>query len=183
MTDHDQTLNNRTEPDLIDGDVGAKKLPIAPRFERLAILVAVCFQLVVLVGMILGKTVPYYFHGKTVLLQVVPVDPRDLFRGDYVTLGYDISRVSLANFHAGEPVGLRASYLTPTAATSTRALPRSSPRPPAYSFRERCRVTDGPLTASSPTTSKKEPATTTKPRFVANVSGPRSLSTVRAGRG
>ena len=31
--------------------------------------------------------------GDTVLLRVVPVDPRDMFRGDYVTLSYDISRM------------------------------------------------------------------------------------------
>lgn len=31
--------------------------------------------------------------GETILLRVVPVDPRDLFRGDYVTLSYEISRV------------------------------------------------------------------------------------------
>jgi uncharacterized membrane-anchored protein len=32
-------------------------------------------------------------RGQTVLLRVIPVDPRDLFRGDYVTLSYEISRV------------------------------------------------------------------------------------------
>ncbi len=31
-------------------------------------------------------------HGTTVMLKVVPVDPRDLFRGDYVILDYEISR-------------------------------------------------------------------------------------------
>lgn len=31
--------------------------------------------------------------GETIFLRVVPVDPRDLFRGDYVILGYEISRV------------------------------------------------------------------------------------------
>ena len=89
---------------MIDGDVGAKKLslPLPPRCERIAIVAAVIFQFVVLVGMILGKTVPYV-GARTVLLQVVPVDPRDLFRGDYVTLGYDISRV-VGNFRPGEPV-------------------------------------------------------------------------------
>ncbi|MCL2390869.1 MAG: GDYXXLXY domain-containing protein [Endomicrobia bacterium] len=30
--------------------------------------------------------------GKSVMLKVVPVDPRDLFRGDYVILDYEISR-------------------------------------------------------------------------------------------
>ena len=31
--------------------------------------------------------------GQTVMLRVVPVDPRDMFRGDYVILNYDISRM------------------------------------------------------------------------------------------
>lgn len=31
--------------------------------------------------------------GKEILLKVEPVDPRDLLRGDYVRLGYDISRI------------------------------------------------------------------------------------------
>ena len=33
--------------------------------------------------------------GQEVLLKTVPVDPRDMFRGDYVTLRYDISRIDL----------------------------------------------------------------------------------------
>ena len=33
--------------------------------------------------------------GEPALLRTVPVDPRDLLRGDYVTLDYDISRISL----------------------------------------------------------------------------------------
>lgn len=32
-------------------------------------------------------------NGQEVLLKVEPVDPRDLLRGDYVSLGYDISAV------------------------------------------------------------------------------------------
>jgi uncharacterized membrane-anchored protein len=31
--------------------------------------------------------------GREVLLKVAPVDPRDLLRGEYVRLGYDISRI------------------------------------------------------------------------------------------
>lgn len=34
--------------------------------------------------------------GKEVLLKTVPVDPRDLFRGDYVILRYDISQIDPA---------------------------------------------------------------------------------------
>lgn len=31
--------------------------------------------------------------GREVVLEVIPVDPRSLFQGDYVALGYDITRV------------------------------------------------------------------------------------------
>jgi uncharacterized membrane-anchored protein len=31
--------------------------------------------------------------GREIVLEVVPVDPRSLFRGDYVILNYDISRI------------------------------------------------------------------------------------------
>ena len=51
--------------------------------------------------------------GQEITLAVQPVDPRDLFRGDYVTLGYELSPVitsesrngaSLAALKRGQPV-------------------------------------------------------------------------------
>lgn len=45
--------------------------------------------------------------GREILLKVEPVDPRDLLRGDYVRLGYEISRVPAAmvsNFPSGGDV-------------------------------------------------------------------------------
>lgn len=33
-------------------------------------------------------------HGREVIMQVQPLDPRDLFRGDYVTLGYAITQIN-----------------------------------------------------------------------------------------
>ena len=95
-------------PSLADGDIGSKKalhapLAAAPRRERRAIAAAVGLQLAVLLAMILGRTVPY-MGATTVLLKVAPVDPRDLFRGDYVTLGYDISRFPYNQFQPGDPV-------------------------------------------------------------------------------
>jgi hypothetical protein len=33
-------------------------------------------------------------NGKEIRLAVVPVDPRDILRGDYVVLAYDISRLT-----------------------------------------------------------------------------------------
>lgn len=102
------TPTTSPEPSLADGDVLDKQEALAPlarvpRFERLALVLAVGFQFLVLVTMILGQTVPF-MGSKTILLKVVPVDPRDLFRGDYVILGYDISRATNAQFQPGEEV-------------------------------------------------------------------------------
>lgn len=41
--------------------------------------------------------------GRDVLLKTVPVDPRDLLRGDYVILSYDISRLQPELFKGGLP--------------------------------------------------------------------------------
>jgi uncharacterized membrane-anchored protein len=60
--------------------------------ERLVLRAAIAFQLIVLGGMVALNAIPW-FGGRTVLLHVVPVDPRDLMRGEYVTLGYDINQI------------------------------------------------------------------------------------------
>jgi uncharacterized membrane-anchored protein len=59
--------------------------------ERKVLKVTVAAQLVILVAMIALRAIPLV-TGQTVLVRVVPVDPRDLFRGDYVILSYDFSR-------------------------------------------------------------------------------------------
>ncbi len=70
---------------------GIERLLVALKARtRLILGLAIAFQIVVLGSMIAQKTIPLYF-GKTVLLHVIPIDPRDMFRGDYVILGYDFS--------------------------------------------------------------------------------------------
>lgn len=59
--------------------------------ERTVLIAAAALQVAVLVAMIAVRAMPLVF-GDTILLRVVPVDPRDLFRGDYVILSYDFSR-------------------------------------------------------------------------------------------
>ena len=61
--------------------------------ERKLLLMTVVAQLAILLGMIALRAAPLV-TGQTVLVRVEPVDPRDLFRGDYVILSYDFSRVS-----------------------------------------------------------------------------------------
>ncbi|MBZ9668751.1 GDYXXLXY domain-containing protein [Mesorhizobium sp. ESP7-2] len=69
-------------------------------------------------------------NGKEVLLKIEPVDPHDLLRGDYIILGYDISRMPvkmIANIPEGKfssddtPIVVRLKkgadgYWTPTTA-------------------------------------------------------------------
>ena len=60
--------------------------------ERKILLVTAAAQILILLSMIAIRAIPL-MTGQTVLVRVQPVDPRDLFRGDYVILSYDFSRV------------------------------------------------------------------------------------------
>ncbi len=60
--------------------------------HRAVLLLGGALQVIVLVSMIVICVMPSV-TGETVLLRTVPVDPRDLFRGDYVILNYEISRI------------------------------------------------------------------------------------------
>ncbi|MDP2653452.1 MAG: GDYXXLXY domain-containing protein [Candidatus Omnitrophota bacterium] len=61
--------------------------------QRIFIAIGV-FWAVMLAGFILSKE-SVLRSGQEVLLKTVPVDPRDLFRGDYVILRYEISAIDL----------------------------------------------------------------------------------------
>jgi hypothetical protein len=79
--------------------------------ERPILIAAVLFQVLVLFGMMAPRGTTL-MTGDTILLRVVPVDPRDLLRGDYVTLGYDISRVPAGGVQGlfTHPQGGKAGY-------------------------------------------------------------------------
>ena len=66
------------------------------------IFIAVSFLwIVVAVGLIISKQ-HIIRTGKTVLLETVPVDPRDFLRGDYVILRYKISTIDLQQIQSEE---------------------------------------------------------------------------------
>jgi uncharacterized membrane-anchored protein len=69
----------------------------------LALGAAAALQVVVLLVLIASR-LAVLWSGETVLLRVIPVDPRDLFRGDYVILSYDFSRLP-----SGQISGLAAA--------------------------------------------------------------------------
>jgi uncharacterized membrane-anchored protein len=56
------------------------------------LIVTVALQIVLLVSMIVIRATPLLM-GESILVRVQPVDPRDMFRGDFVILGYQFSRV------------------------------------------------------------------------------------------
>ena len=60
---------------------------------RLGFALIVLFQVLILVGLVSYNEVSIA-TGKTVVLQTVPVDPLDIFRGEYVQLRYSISTLS-----------------------------------------------------------------------------------------
>jgi uncharacterized membrane-anchored protein len=62
--------------------------------RKALVLAAVILQLVVLAYMA-GEREYILRNGKVIHLRTAPVDPRDLFRGDYVSLNYEISRISV----------------------------------------------------------------------------------------
>jgi uncharacterized membrane-anchored protein len=57
----------------------------------LAIAVVALVQTVALASMVYGR-VSLLRDGREIVAEVIPVDPRDIFRGDYVILGYGFTR-------------------------------------------------------------------------------------------
>jgi len=68
----------------------------------IAAIIAAALQTAVL-GYMVGERAWGLRSGIEVLLKTAPVDPRDLLRGDYVTLNYDISRVPVSTLVGGAP--------------------------------------------------------------------------------
>ena len=61
------------------------------KVKKVLILV-VFIQFLVLIGMYINSVIPLYF-GSQIKVKTLPVDPRSLFRGHYVRLPYEFSRI------------------------------------------------------------------------------------------
>ncbi|MCC7252989.1 GDYXXLXY domain-containing protein [Hyphomicrobium sp.] len=60
----------------------------------LAVAIVALVQTVALASMVYGR-VALLRDGREIVAEVIPVDPRDLFRGDYVILGYTFGRAQV----------------------------------------------------------------------------------------
>lgn len=70
---------------------------------RVRIIILAALQTIALGWMIIDRQI-MLDSSHVVTLKVVPIDPRDLFRGDYVVLNYDISRLDLAKLAGTDTV-------------------------------------------------------------------------------
>ena len=77
----------------------------------LALVIVALAQTGVLAGMVADR-VRLLKTGREITLPIVPVDPRDFFRGEYVRLGYDISRVPARLLDGPLPDPNAAFYVT-----------------------------------------------------------------------
>jgi uncharacterized membrane-anchored protein len=70
--------------------------------QKKILYLIIVFWLLIFSGFILYKE--YTLRtGTEIILKTEPVDPRDLFRGDYVTLNYEISTLELDEVPAEDP--------------------------------------------------------------------------------
>ncbi len=63
---------------------------------------AIALQVLILIGMVVSAALPL-MTGTDIAVRTRPVDPRDLFRGNYAQLSYDFSRVSLQALMSAAP--------------------------------------------------------------------------------
>lgn len=75
------------------------------RWLKPALIAAVGLQLVIMAGVFVNGFYPLWL-GEEVRLQTQPVDPRDLFRGNYARLGYEFSTLDSSEFLPGAVVFL-----------------------------------------------------------------------------
>jgi uncharacterized membrane-anchored protein len=61
-------------------------------------------------GWMIAARVNLINNGQEVVLKIIPVDPRSLFRGDYVILSYDISRLDTGKL-AGHDTFQRGAFV------------------------------------------------------------------------
>ena len=78
--------------------------------NRILLYAVVVFQVAVIGAIALSKGYTR-LTGRKIMVKVVPVDPRSLFRGDYVILKYDFSTVDLAKHGFKDEVPPRGEYL------------------------------------------------------------------------
>ena len=82
---------------------------MSSKLKRLFITVII-IQIVFLLGLV-GYRETILALGRTAVLQTVPVDPRDLFKGEYVILRYEISTIGDGSNNTGTKPYIRGEII------------------------------------------------------------------------
>jgi uncharacterized membrane-anchored protein len=75
-----------------------------------ALAIVALAQTAVLATMVIDR-VRLLKNGREIVLPIRPVDPRDLFKGDYVRLGYDVTSVPMRLLEGPPPQRLEPVYV------------------------------------------------------------------------
>lgn len=76
------------------------------KLKRYLIFAAI-FQVTILIGMLVKANLPLYF-GTEIKVATKPIDPRSLFRGNFVRLNYDFTKIKTdKEFIKGEEIFLK----------------------------------------------------------------------------
>jgi uncharacterized membrane-anchored protein len=86
-------------------------------------------------GYMVADRVTLLRTGRTITLPIIPVDPRDLFRGEYVRLGYAVGTVPMRQLEGPRPDDNAAFYVELEKQAGgdwrsirmSRAMPRETP--------------------------------------------------------
>jgi uncharacterized membrane-anchored protein len=76
----------------------------------LALAIVALAQTAVLASMVIDRT-RLLAYGREITLPIVPVDPRDLFKGEYVRLGYEAGNVPVSLLEGPPPERNAAFYV------------------------------------------------------------------------
>ena len=86
------------------------RIPASLKTRGAAIAAVAALQLGAL-GVMVADRVRLVTTGREIVLPIIPVDPRDLFKGDYVRLGFPISNVP-RELTKDLPAGTRSVFVT-----------------------------------------------------------------------
>ncbi len=64
---------------------------------RLGLILAILFQFLILTGMYVNAGIPLW-TGNEIKIKTIPVDPRSMFRGNYVRLRYEFTEIESLHF-------------------------------------------------------------------------------------
>ena len=103
----------------------------APRKMLLSLAIIAMAQTGVLAAMVVDR-VRLLKSGREIVLPVVPVDPRDLFKGEYARLGYDVGNVPTRLLEGPSPRRSAAFYVVlekkPDGAWAPAKISRAMPK-------------------------------------------------------